>query len=108
MTTKLKYPSFFVFSVAVFFLLHFIFFSKNFRTSDDDIVIKITSGENLRSVAVKLEQNQVIFNKYLFIGIGKILGFQTGIIPGQYSFQNGLSNIEILKLITDVSVIPTR
>lgn len=91
----------------MFFLLNIIFFSKNFRTSDDDIVIKITRGENLRSVAVKLEQNQVIFNKYLFIGIGKILGFQTSIIPGQYSFQNGLSNIEILKLITDVSVIRT-
>jgi len=107
MIPRFTYPSVFFLSFVIFFLLHIGFLSRNFRPSADDMIIKIIRGENLRSVAVKLEDNQIIFNKYLFIGLGKILGYQTNIIPGQYSFPNGLSNIEILKLITDVSVVRT-
>ncbi|HEY3251318.1 MAG TPA: endolytic transglycosylase MltG [Ignavibacteria bacterium] len=107
MTARLTYPSIFILSFAIFFLLHITFLSKNYRTSTEDVIIKITRGENLRTVAVKLEDNRIIFSKYFFIGLGKIFGYQTNIIPGHYSFPNGLSNIEILKLITDASVVRT-
>lgn len=107
MTQRLTYPAIFIISFVIFFSVHLSFFSRNYRNSSDDILIKITRGENLRSVAVKLEDSRIIFNKYIFIALGKILGYQTNIIPGNYSFPNGISNIEILNLITDVSVVRT-
>jgi UPF0755 protein len=50
---------------------------------------------------LSLESNDVIFDKTIFLILGRVFGYQNNIIPGQYSFPNGLSNFEILKLISD-------
>ena len=77
--------------------------NKIYRNTGEDTVIKITRGDNLRSVAIKLEQNQVIYSQILFIAAGRLLGYQDQIIPGEYKFTNGLTNLGILKTITDAS-----
>lgn len=107
MPKNIFYPSVFVFTFAVFFTLHFGFMSKNFRPAGDDTVIKITKGDNLRSVAVKLEENRIIFNKLAFIAIGRIMGYQDNLIPGEYKFGNGLTYLNVLNTITDPSIIRT-
>ena len=107
MPKNIFYPSVFVFTFAVFFTLHFGFMSKNFRPAGDDAVIKITKGDNLRSVAVKLEENRIIFNKLAFIAIGRIMGYQDNLIPGEYKFGNGLTYLNVLNTITDPSIIRT-
>lgn len=107
MPKNIFYPSVFVFTFAVFFTLHFGFMSKNFRPAGDDAVIKITKGDNLRSVALKLEENRIIFNKLAFIAIGRIMGYQDNLIPGEYKFGNGLTYLNVLNTITDPSIIRT-
>lgn len=102
---RLAYPSVFISSFFIFLLLYLTFWTRVYRNTSDDAVIKIVKGDNLRTVASKLEAGQVIFNKYLFIIAGKIFGYQEGIIPGEYKFINGLSSLDILKDITDGNVV---
>ncbi len=101
------HPSAFILSFMIFLLMYLTFWTKVYRNTNDDTVIKIVKGDNLRTVASKLEAGQVIFNKYLFIIAGKILGYQEGIIPGEYKFNNGLTNLNILKEITDGNLVRT-
>ncbi|MBL8016259.1 MAG: endolytic transglycosylase MltG [Ignavibacteria bacterium] len=107
MPRNILYPSVFIFTFAVFFTLHFGFMSKSFRPAGDDAVIKITKGDNLRSVASKLEENRIIFNKIVFIAIGRLMGYQDNLIPGEYRFGNGLTYLNVLNTITDPSIIRT-
>lgn len=100
---RIVYPSVFFLSFILFLGVYLIFLNRTFSNSFGDTVIKITKGDNLRSVAIKLEQGQVIYNQTLFIIAGKILGYQDQIIPGEYKFSNGLTNLNILKSITDAS-----
>lgn len=81
-----------------------MFFQRYYRESGQDITVKITRGGTLRSVAVELEKNQVIYNKYAFIAAGRLFGYQDEIIPGEYKFPNGLTNMDVLKMITDISL----
>lgn len=102
---RIKYPLTFVFTFLVFFLFHFAFLSKNYRNSNDDPAVKIVKGDNLRTAASKLEESSVIFNKYMFIALGRILGYQDNLIPGEYKFTNGLTYLNVLNTITDPSII---
>ena len=101
------YPAVFVMSFSIFLLLYLTLWTRTYRNTTEDAVVKIVKGDNLHSVATKLEQSQVIFNRYLFIIAGKILGYQEGIIPGEYKFDNGLTNLNILKTITDGNIVRT-
>jgi UPF0755 protein len=102
-----SYPTVFIGVFTIFFLMHFLFLTGNYRNSPGDVMIKITRGDNLRSVAEKLEESQVIFNKYAFIGLGRIFGYQDKLIPGEYKFTNGLTYLNIYKLITDPFIVRT-
>ncbi len=103
--TGLKYPFLFIFTFVIFFFFHFAFLTKNYRNSNEDPVVKIVKGDNLRTAASKLEENNVIFNKYMFIALGRILGYQDNLIPGEYKFTNGLTYLNVLNTVTDPSVI---
>jgi len=104
---RLVFPSVFFTSFFIFLLLYLTFWTRIYRNTGEDAVVKIVKGDNLRSVAGKLEASQVIFNKYLFIIAGKLLGYQEEIIPGEYKFDNGLTNLSVLKTITDGNLLRT-
>jgi UPF0755 protein len=103
MRLRYFYPLFLVLFFLLFLLVHLVFFNRVYRPSDKEISIRIKRGENLRNVASELEKEQVIYNKYIFILAGRLLGYQDEIIPGEYQFRNGLTNIAVLKMITDVT-----
>jgi UPF0755 protein len=107
MKIRYTYPSLFIGVFITFFLFHFTFLTKNYSGSAEDIIVKITKGDNLRSVAEKLEENQVIFNKYVFIALGRIFNFESKLIPGEYKFGSGLTYLNILKMISDPFVVRT-
>lgn len=104
---RLKFPVSFVFLFMLVFSIHFLFLTRNYREGTEDSVVKITRGDNLRSVAVKLEESHVIFNRYVFIAIGRIFGYQDKLIPGEYKFGNGLTYLNVLNTVTDPSIIRT-
>ncbi|MCI0450537.1 MAG: endolytic transglycosylase MltG [Chlorobi bacterium] len=105
MTERYFYPPAFVITFAVFFLLQVGLLNRNYRNIGDDAVIKIIKGDNLRSVATKLEESEVIFNKYILIALGRVFGYQVNLIPGEYKLENGLTYLVILKTLTDPSVM---
>lgn len=107
MKIRYSYPTVFAMAFITFFTLHFLFMTKNYRSSAEDVVVKITKGDNLRSVAEKLEASQVIFNKYVFIGLGRVFSYQDKLIPGEYKFGNGLTYLNILQMITDPFIVRT-
>ena len=86
-------------------MLHFTFLSKNYFVSGNNPVIKITRGDNLTSVSHKLEEKNIIFNRYLFIAAGRVLGYQDKLIPGDYKFSSGITYLNVLNTITDPEVI---
>jgi UPF0755 protein len=107
MRQKIIFPGVFVFSFAVFFTLQLGFMNRTYNNSASDVVIKITKGDNLRSVAVKLEESQAIYNRFVFIALGRLFGYQDNLIPGEYKIPNGLSYLNVLNTITDPTVIRT-
>jgi UPF0755 protein len=107
MINRLTYPLVFLTVFSLFFAIHITFLSKNYSSSTDDLNVKISRGDNLRSVATKLEGSQVIFNKYVFIALGRILGKQNNLIPGEYKFGSGLTYLNVLNTVTDPAVIRT-
>ncbi len=104
---RLKFPVSFIFLFLLVFTFHFLFLSKNFSGRNEDPVVKITRGDNLRSVAIKLEESHVIFNRYAFIAIGRVFGYQNKLIPGEYKFGNGLTYLNVLNTVTDPAIIRT-
>lgn len=101
MKLKIIYSVSFIIVFVLFMVLYFMFLNKTYRNTYDEAVIRINRGQNLSSVARELENSGLIFNRYFFIAAGRLLGFQENIIPGEYRFGNGLTNIDILKTITD-------
>ena len=88
-----------IFMIAL--ILNLALFQRMFRTDSADVTLKIKKGDNLRNIAIELEEKQVIDNKSIFILTGRFLGYQDEIIPGEYTFPDGMTNLEILKKITD-------
>lgn len=101
---KIKLAYFFVLTgiFASALVLNLAMFQRIYRTDPAEITVKIKRGDNLRGVARELENKQVIYSKSIFILTGKILGYQNEIIPGSYSFENGVTTLEVLKRITDI------
>jgi UPF0755 protein len=101
----MKIKLIYIFTLAGIFVIALIvnlaLFQRIFRTDPADVTLKIKRGDNLRNIAVELEEKQVIENKTIFILTGRLLGYQGEIIPGEYNFSNGLTNLDILKKITD-------
>ena len=105
MSQRIVLPAVFIFSFAVFFTLHMGLLNRNYNTDLTNPVVKITKGDNLRSVALKLEESHIIFNKFAFIVVGRLFGYQDNLIPGEYKFGNGLTYLNVLKTITDPTII---
>ena len=105
MKNKLAYFTVLTGIFAIALILNLVLFQRVFRTDPAEITVKIKRGDNLRSVAQELENKQVIYSKSIFVLTGRILGYQDEIIPGSYSFPNGITNLDVLKKITDVNSV---
>lgn len=92
-----------IFIIAL--IINLALFQRVFRTDPSDVTVKIKRGANLRGVAEELESKQVIYNTSIFILTGRLLGYQDEILPGSYNFENGLTTLDILKRITDVTQV---
>lgn len=105
--SRLIYPFVFIFSFAVFFTANTAFFNRGYNNLNSDAVVKISKGDNLRTVAEKLETAQIIYNKYIFIALAKIYGKEDNLIPGEYNISSGLTYLNVLNTVTDPAVIRT-
>jgi UPF0755 protein len=101
---KIYYPATLVIVFFIFFGIDSVFLHRYFRVSNEEVVVRINKGDNLRSVSARFEQSGVIFSKVLFMAAGRLLGYQDKLIPGEYKFLNGLTMLDVLMRITDPNI----
>ena len=101
MKYKIIYPVSLVGFFLMMLLINLAFFNRVYRNSNEDVTIKISRGDNLRTVARELEKSGIIYDREIFVIMGRLLGYQNDIIAGEYHFKNGLTNLDVLKEITD-------
>ncbi len=104
MMKKFIFRAVYVSAFLLFIVIYLLAVNKMYRNSADDVSIKIVRGESLSSVAKKMEQSGVVYSKFFFSAAGRLFGYQDEIIPGEYKFGNGLSNLDVLNIITDASL----
>lgn len=86
------------------FSAYWIFFSKYYWDGPDEKKISITKGSGLNVIIDELEKNNIIADKSLF-KIAAVLTFKDDkIISNSYLLKNGMSNYDLLKILTDNTV----
>lgn len=87
------------------FLTAQIFFVKNFKGSEDEIKIRINTGDNFSNVITILEENGILNNSTSFKIAAKLTSKDEKVLPGKYIFKKSLTNLELLNLLTDPSLV---
>ncbi len=68
-------------------------------------VLEISDGASFSEVARMLHQRHLIKSDWAFTWMGRIVGADRNIIPGEYEFQGGMTPADILHKITSGAVI---
>lgn len=69
--------------------------------------VEVVQGDTLSSVADKLEEEGIIGSSFFFTLQARMSGDSAEIKPGQYSFEDGDGNDEIMAKLTEGEAIPT-
>ena len=105
---RMIYPVLLVFNLLLFvFIIYSIFFNKNSWTGDEDKYIEIRKGSSLTEIIDRLSKDRIIDNKYTFKLAARITGKDDEIRPRRYIISSGLTNTEILSLLTDRNLVQT-
>ena len=95
-----------LFSDYFFFLsiIYYSMFSKYYWTGEPERRFSIKSGKNVTEIVNELKEQDIIRNAFVFKIIVKLSGDQDKIISRNYIFKNGMSNMELLTILTDKTV----
>jgi UPF0755 protein len=83
------------------FVLYESLFAKNYWTGADEKRFKIEHGRNLDQIIYGLRSDDVIKSPLIFKILSKVTGKENVIISRSYLIRNGISNLELLHLLTD-------
>ncbi len=106
----LKRPGIFAPVLVLIYLIIFIsiiyysMFSKYFWTGEPEKRFSIKSGQNVTEIVNELKEQDIIRNAFVFKIMIKLSGDQDKIISRNYIFKNGMSNMELLTVLTDKTV----
>ncbi|MBK8981252.1 MAG: endolytic transglycosylase MltG [Ignavibacteria bacterium] len=86
------------------FSVYWIFFSKYYWDGPDEKKFTVEKGSGLNVIIDNLEKNDIIADRSLF-KIAAVLTFKDdNIISNSYLLKNGMSNYDLLKILTDNTV----
>jgi UPF0755 protein len=113
---KIKYLSYkklIIYSLAFIvldvFLLWFstyrILYAKHYWEGSQDKKIFVRPGKSLDEVIDDLKQNDILKSRFIFKVYVKLSGKEDRIISKRYLFENGISNSELLNLLTDRNMV---
>ncbi len=68
-------------------------------------ILEIQNGSSFTEVAKVLHQHQLIKSDWAFTWMGRLLGADRNIHPGEYEFQGGMAPADILNKITNGEVV---
>ncbi|MFA5404844.1 MAG: endolytic transglycosylase MltG [Ignavibacteria bacterium] len=101
-----------VFITLDIFLLWFgtyrILYAKHYWEGTQDKKFFVRPGKNLNEIIEDLNQNDVLKSKFIFKVYVKISGKEDKIISKRYIFNNGISNSELLNILTDRNMVQTE
>ena len=106
----LKRPGIFAPALVLIYLIIFVsiiyysMFSKYYWTGEPEKRFSIKSGKNVTEIVNELKEQDIIRNAFVFKIIVKLSGDQDKIISRNYIFKNGMSNMELLTILTDKTV----
>lgn len=87
----------FIFIAALMFQF-MQFKDKPLAIQQDEIVIEIVPGSNIRTIAKQLTEQKLIDDKYLFIILAKIDKVETKLKAGEYQIKQGTTARELLHI----------
>jgi len=88
--------SFFLLSLILF--IYWFFFIPPSQPSLTKVIM-IKKGMNLRKISIMLEQEGIIKNKDVFIGMATLLGKKAEIKAGEYEFHTHMLPLEVLETL---------
>lgn len=83
------------------FIFYQIFYSKYYWEGNNEKKIIVEQGKNLDEIISLLRQNDVISNSFLFKAAVKLTGKQDQILSKSYLFKSGISNMQLIDMLTD-------
>ena len=105
---RVLYPIALVMNVLLFiFIVYSIFFNANNLQGETDKIVEIHKGSGLNEIIEILSDEKIIENEYTFKLAARITGKDSKILPRRYLFSSGLTNTEILDLLTDKDLVQT-
>jgi UPF0755 protein len=98
-----------VFVTLDIFLMWFgtyrILYAKHYWEGTQEKKFFIRPGKNLDEIIDDLKQNDVLKSRFIFKVYVKLSGKENQIISKRYIFNNGISNSELLNLLTDRNMV---
>jgi len=89
------------FFFLLFLFTYWIFWSPNTSAASPDLRVTVPRGASFTSVADSLESNGILKSRWTFDLAGRILGLTRDIKVGKYQFPRGLSNVQILRDLSE-------
>lgn len=97
-----------ILSVFNIFLCGFIFqqslYSKYKWKDGKDKEFDIRPGENFSNIVEELKEKDIIPSAFVLKVIGKLTGKDDKVISRRYIFKTGMTNLDVLNIITDASL----
>jgi len=76
-------------------------------SADHEVVIEVTDGASLTTVAQKLADAGVITHPTAFVLLGRLLGAQRSIQAGDYALRTTMRPMEVMRRLTSGAVVQT-
>ncbi|MBC8485347.1 MAG: endolytic transglycosylase MltG [Bacteroidetes bacterium] len=93
--------------LLIFFIVYQTLFAKYHWEGEDEKRFIVTTGKTLTEVTEELKENDLIRSSIIFKLVAKVSGNEDNILARNYIFKNGMSNVELLTLLTDISISQT-
>jgi UPF0755 protein len=100
-----------VLTIISIFLIAFILqqtlFVRYYWEGKDEKKFTVVQGKTLSEVTEELSEQDIIQSPVIFKLLAKFTGNEGSIIARHYIFENGMSNLELLELLTDININQT-
>ena len=89
--------------LLIIFIIFSIFYSKYYWQGNNEKIFTIEQGKNLDEIITELKKADIISNAFLFKLAVKLSFKENQIISSSYLLKNGMSNSDLISIITDRS-----
>ena len=105
---RILYPLVFILNVFLAaFIIFTVFIAKNNWEGEPEKMFIVKKGDSFTKVTAELEKEGFIRNGFAFKLAAKFTGSDDEVIPRKYLLKSGMSNTEILELISNPRIVQT-